>query len=346
MRIPTGLAWLMVVMTLATASLLRQYNAGTPESPYVPPIVGSLLFAAIFVLLLVTARERQRGAVPGPGLRLGTITPLLLMLLVEKWLSLYAYGWFFSLFPSRGGSILLDDARYRAFAGIALIGVCLLVAAFSVPTARKVMRRARPARFLRAAGGTGAVILATYFSLYVLASLRGARFELSWPEPSEWLIWALVGQALLAFGEEAYYRGLLMGELERLAPRLRLSTPPARRWFALLATSLLFGVEHILLQPPWTSTIRQLLFTVCLGVLFGLIVMISANLHFSAGIHAWINWLLLGAAPHFVGSDGQPALPPGAYIAVMLVFAFFVAYVLRRRRAHYTSSVAPVSAVR
>ena len=81
-----------------------------------------------------------------------------------------------------------------------------------------------------------------------------------------------------------------------------------------------------------------------LALLFGLLVMISANLHFAAGIHAWINWLLLGAAPHFVDAEGQPSIDPGTYIGLTLALAFVLAYLLqrlrRRHRRHQREAVA------
>jgi hypothetical protein len=70
-------------------------------------------------------------------------------------------------------------------------------------------------------------------------------------------------------------------------------------------------------------------------LLLGLLVMVSANLHFAGGIHAWINWLLLGAAPRFVDGTGAPALPPGPYIGLTLILSFVLAYVIQRlRRQH------------
>jgi hypothetical protein len=58
--------------------------------------------------------------------------------------------------------------------------------------------------------------------------------------------------------------------------------------------------------------------------------MVSANLLFSGGVHAWVNWLLLGAAPYLVGQDGEPVLPPGTYIGLTLILAFVLAFVLQR----------------
>ena len=79
---------------------------------------------------------------------------------------------------------------------------------------------------------------------------------------------------------------------------------------------------------------RQLA-TVALGLLLGILVMVSVNLHFAAGVHAWINWLLLGAAPVFVDASGKPALPPGTYIGLTLILAFISAFLFHRWRVRY-----------
>jgi len=341
-RVPAWLGWLLLLLTFFTAGLLRQFHDRTPRAPHVSPLVGSLLFAAIFLLLLVAAREWRRGAVRGAGIRLGSLIPILLMLLIEKWASLAAYEPLFLLVAPRDASPDLLDAQFRAFAGVGLILVCLLVSRFSIPTARKTWRRARPARFPPAALGALLVLGGTYLLLGFFSWSLGAGLRLSWPSPSGLLLWVLVGQALLAFAEELYYRGLLMSEMERLAPRLGARNAAVRRWCALLFTSVLFGMEHIHMQMPRDQLVRQLVFTVCLGTLFGLLVMVSANLHFSAGVHAWINWLLLGAAPYFVDASGKPALPPGTYIGLALILAFVLSYVYRRVR-HGSRGTSPLA---
>jgi membrane protease YdiL (CAAX protease family) len=156
--------------------------------------------------------------------------------------------------------------------------------------------------------------------------------RLSWPPWQPLLIWLLVGQALLAFGEEVYYRGLVLSELKRLSPRLGIRNPALRRWFALTAMATLFSLEHIAPGLPGQEILRQLLFAFALGLLFGLIAMVTHNLHYAAGIHAWINWQLLGAAPSLVNDAGAAALPPGAYIGVGLMLAFIGAMAMARLR--------------
>ena len=157
MRIPVWLAWLLLALGFFTAGLLRRFHDQTPTSPFVPPIVGSLLFAAIVFLLLVAAREWRQGAVPGPGVRLGSVTPILLMLLIEKWTSLTIYNPVFFFISSNSNSEATPtmlDAQFRAFAGAGLLLVCMLVARLSAPAARKTLRRAHLRRLLPAALAT------------------------------------------------------------------------------------------------------------------------------------------------------------------------------------------------
>ncbi len=336
MRIPRWLAWTLLVLVLFTAGLLRQFHDRTPISPLASPIVGSMLFAAIFFILLVSAREWNRGAIPGSGVRLGSLTPLLLMLLIEKWVSISVYPWFFRVVaPSHAPPAHLD-AQFRAFAGVGLILVCVVIGRLSTPTARKTWRRARPSRWPAAAAATLLVVVGSYSILGALSWALGGGLRLAMPEVRPLLFWILGGQAVLAFAEEIYYRGLLLSEAERLAPRLGMRGPVARRWTALIATSALFGMEHLALGPPWNASFRQLVFTVSLGLLFGILVMVSVNLHFGAGVHAWINWLLLGAAPVFVDASGKPALPAGTYIGLTLILAFITAFLFHRWRIRYT----------
>jgi membrane protease YdiL (CAAX protease family) len=120
-------------------------------------------------------------------------------------------------------------------------------------------------------------------------------------------------------------------------PRLGLSSRPARRWVAILASALLFGLEHASLSG---DALRLAVFTVSLGVLFGLLVLVTENLHYAAGIHALINWVLLGAVPRLVDGTGRPMPPSGSWIGLILVFAFVLAFLVHGRRR---PSAAPVS---
>lgn len=332
MKVSRPIAWLLVLLAAGTAGILRQFHSSTPASPFFPPIFGSLLFAVVLLLLLVAARERHSKPVGGPGVRVGSLIPFLLMLFIEKWVSIALYNAvFFGLGLGRV-AVAVADARFRAFAGCGLILVCVLVASLSKPTVRTVLRRLRVRSLPMALLGIVTVVIATYTLLGVLLHLK-RPVELWWARPSA--LWALVivGQMLLAFGEELYYRGILLAEIHRLGPRLGLSSAPARRWAALLITSALFALEHVSLEGSPQEVLRRWTFTFSLGLLLGLIVLLSDSLFLAAALHAWINWLLLSAAPRLVGPDGTPAIEPGTYIGAAMAMSFlWVLLVARSRR--------------
>jgi membrane protease YdiL (CAAX protease family) len=330
-RLPRWLAWFLLGSAFLTAGLLRQFHAEIPRSPYVSPLVGSMLFAAVLFLLLVAAREWRLGAAPGPGIRLGSLTPLLLMLLLEKWISLGLYDPVFYFLTPAGLPDAELDARYRAFAGLGLLLTCALLSGFSPPSWRRTWRRLRPARWPVGILGLAAVVAAVYLALLGLAAALGGHLRFVWPAPGMLTAWILAGQALRAFSEEYYYRSLLLSEMQRLAPRLGAGGAAAARWAALIPTSLLFALEHAAIGPPWDEPLRRGAFTLALGLLLGLLMLATENLPFVAGIHAFVNWLVLGVAPSLADESRLPALPVGTYVGLTLALAFVLAFLARRR---------------
>src|SRR6185436_7015559 len=97
----------------------------------------------------------------------------------------------------------------------------------------------------KAVGGIGAAavsIAGVWLPLAFAAWALGSSVAVASPHPAGPILVVLAGQAAIALAEEAYYRGLILGELLRLAPRLGLHAPALRRWVALGLTSLLFGM--------------------------------------------------------------------------------------------------------
>jgi len=338
LRIPRALAWLLLAMALFTAGLLRQFHDLTPASPFLNPAVGSLLFACVVFLFLVAIRERQIGAAPGPGIRLGSLTPFLLMLLVEKWVSATLYGPLFSWTAPADLDPAVADARFRAICGVGLLAIVALTSAFSRPARAFLASRLHPRR---AVLGIGAAVVAVTSAGAVLALIGlafGSKPSLLPPHTSG--PWGLVaaGQSALSLAEEAWFRGLLLGELLRLAPRLGLPGPQARRWFAIATTALLFGFEHFTLAAGWDEGVRQIVFALALGTLFGMLVVLTSNLWFVATLHAWINLLLLGALPRLAYGAQAAALPPGVTISLALIAAFVAAFLAEKRAYARTAS--------
>lgn len=332
MRVRRDIAWLLVLLGFFTAGLLRQFNVATLASPLLPPAIGSLSFAILVVLGLVGWRERRLGAVGGEGIRLGSLTPLLLMLFVEKWVA-------HALLPPllsgmlQGKSPADADARMRALTGLALLVLAFALSFLSSPARATLLRWMRFSRWPRALAGTALAFAATFLFLYGLTRLLGAVPHVNLPQHGALWTWTFFGQGVRALGEEVYFRGLLLAELLRLLPRLGVRRLPARRWTAVGITALLFGLEHVSFGG---GALRLTVFTVSLGVLFGLLVLVTENLPYAAGIHALINWMLLGAVPRLLDGAGRPLPPSGSWIGLVLVFAFvlvFLAHGKRRARA-------------
>ena len=338
MRIPRALAWLLLAMALFTAGLLRQFHDLTPTSPFLNPSIGSLLFASVVFLFLVAIRERQIGAAPGPGLRLGSMTPFLLMLLVEKWVSAAAYGPLFAWIVPDDLDPAAADACFRAICGVGLGAVVAITARFSRPARAFLAARLHPRRALPGILAAVAAVTAAGLVLALIALAFGSRPSLIGPRAAG--PWAIVvaGQSALSLAEEAWFRGLLLGELLRLAPRLGLPGPQARRWFAIATTALLFGFEHFSLSGGWEEGVRQLVFALALGTLFGMLVVLTSNLWFVATLHGWINLLLLGALPRLAYGAPAVALPPGVTISLALIAAFVAAFLAERRGYARTAS--------
>jgi membrane protease YdiL (CAAX protease family) len=331
LRIPRALAWLLVAMAMFTAGLLRQFHDLTPVSPFLAPAVGSLLFACVLFLFLVAARERQIGAAPGPGVRLGSLTPILLMLLLEKWISSGFYQPIFALVAPANLPDEAADAWFRALCGAGLLVIALVCSRFSRPAAAWVRARLFGWKPVVGTAAAAVAIAGVGGFLALMALVAGSSIGVSPPHPQGPLLVVLVGQAAIALAEETYYRGLLLGELLRLAPRLGLQAPAARRWVALGLTSLLFGMEHLGLSSGWDDAARQLVFALALGALLGMIVLLTDNLWFAASLHAWINWLLLSAVPRLAYGPARADVPAGASVSLALIAAFVAAFALQRR---------------
>ncbi len=194
----------------------------------------------------------------------------------------------------------------------------LVAASFSLPAARTTWERARPGRIFSGVGTAALACLGSYALLGGLAAWRfdGVRFAVPGAPGSD--AWVLGGQVALAFAEELYYRGLVLHEVLRLTPRLGIRPEAGRRWTALGLSAALFALEHLSPALDPRVAARETVFALALGLLFGLLVLLARNLWLTAALHAWINALLLGAAPRLESGAGGVVLGPGAYVAVAL----------------------------
>ena len=98
-------------------------------------------------------------------------------------------------------------------------------------------------------------------------------------------------------------------------------------------TSMLFGMEHWGASAGWEDSARRLVFALALGTLLGMMVLLTDNLWFAASMHAWVNWIVLGAVPRLAFGTASAELPVGASISLAMIGAFVAAFVMQRRAA-------------
>jgi membrane protease YdiL (CAAX protease family) len=138
---------------------------------------------------------------------------------------------------------------YQSF----MVALCFLYSPMALlrllgPLPQETPDRRRRLTSLGLALGLGLVV----FPLFIAGTLllEGATPEaLLPPPPPPWLAWELAVQFLLvAFPEEFFYRGFLQQHLKRLLPAWRPLLGVAS-WPAILLTSLLFALGHLLAFP-------------------------------------------------------------------------------------------------
>jgi membrane protease YdiL (CAAX protease family) len=255
------------------------------------------------------------------------------MLLLEKWISSGFYPPIFALCAPATLTDEAADAWFRLLCGVGLLAIVLVASRFSRPAAAFVRARVSGRSAVVGIGAAGLAIGAAGALLALVARGFGSGLGLAPPHTEGPLPVVLFGQALIALAEEAYYRGLLLGEILRLAPRLGPRSPSVRRWVALASTSMMFGMEHMGVSAGWDDAARRFVFALALGILLGLLVLLTDNLWFAAAMHAWINGIVLGAVPRLAFGHASAGLPVGASVSLAMIGAFVAAFIMQRRAA-------------
>lgn len=335
--LPVPLAVGLLFAALAASSLLRAFHAATPR--LFPGPAGSVLGVAVLFFAAVHLRARRRGAdrLAPPGdstarLTIGKLTPLLLLLFTEKWITVtlldHAYDWI--------GARLTDpraaDAVYRLWTALALAGVALAGVVLLRQVATRIARLLQPERVrfalitLAAAGAASAAALGS------LAAVSGAS-RWSGPVAGGGLL-LLIGGAQLVRGavEEFYYRGLIQTAMVRLLAEAGLGEGRLARTLAIAAVALGFTIEHVDPAAPWRRALPGLLFVLAMGALLGLLLETSRNLYLVMLTHGAVNAVIVGLVPLPLAGDGGPLVSPGAVVMLLMVLAFFGVVLSHRRR--------------
>lgn len=195
-----------------------------------------------------------------------------------------------------GGWFLLDVIGRRA--GVEAEGWFVLVqgvaVALSVTTVYELwQRRSRPSRAERARQFRGGLLLGAALVAGIVGVvwvLGGVTFTVS-PDPWEGMAWAVGTAVLLAAAEEVLFRGLLLRDIEIWTGS----------WIALAASSLLFGLTHII--GPGASWWDAALVTLEGGVLLGALCVATGGVWNPIGFH--VSWNLVQGGVFGVAVSGN-----------------------------------------
>ena len=329
MRISRRVAWGVLLSAILTAALLRQFHESTRQSPLLP--LRSLLFFLLLILFLLFLRgwgQRQEFPYAGESLRefnLLSMVPLLIALIGEKWFSITFYSPVLAI-ASRAG---LPESVLAAL-GLLLGGLGILAVAAALlpvfPRLRPLLRDYLSARsLLQGVAGTLAVLALLYGLLGGLLLILGGKhlYLLPWWFGS-WGGIRFSGQALIALGEEIYYRGLLQSELIFLLPALGLRNPLAARVVGIGLTSTQFALEHISGDAPNDTSV--FLYTLTVAILLGSLLVTVRSLYLCAFTHFALNLFVLRGGLQFTDQSGRPILDAGLYIVLYLILMTLLIY--------------------
>lgn len=340
MIISRRVAWIMLIAAILTASLLRQFHAKTPISPFLPAPIGSLLFFLVLILFLVFLRGwgmRQEIPYAGSDLKrfnLLAMIPFLIALMAEKWVSITLYGPLFHRINAGVRSVDTFNALYLLESALGL----LLVSVLLLPLFRRLFpllkNLLKPKRVPIAALGLALAVGGVYVVLALLFTMgSGQRASLRWTGFGRDTGLILAGQGLLGFAEELYYRGILQSEMAFFLPAMGLAKERLRQGFAVLLISIAFALEHFIATGSSSVDTRRFVFTFASSLFLGLLLVLMENLWFSGGCHFVLNVFMLGTEMggggrglQLVDQEGRSIFEPTQYVFLFLIFAFVVAY--------------------
>lgn len=347
----------VVPLAVLSTSLLRSYHQVHEVGLDVDALFrGGLFGTPLFLLVLAVGAlhliSRRRGhdlfrpmdeaiaeeirAHP----RLPSLWPILLALIFEKWITVWAYQRLSIALDASGPAAELADHRFRFLSGCVLLGVCL----FLLP----VMRQTRP-RLLRvlewnrlpvAVLVTGAALAATLAAAWLvsLSAARDSLTEITWSIghfPEGVVATAIAGQGMRAASEELFFRGLLQITLIRVLIEAGMSEGRPVRVLGILVISAGFSLEHLAAAFSSDDALRSLLFVFSMSAALGILLEVSRSLYLAFFAHAVINLLLSELIPLPLLDDGRNVLGANALVAIFLLLVFVgvtLLHAIRTRR--------------
>ncbi len=328
----------LAILAVPAASLLRTFNDHTPRLPFLPGPFASLLFWAALGLLALhlVERRRDRDLMPdierGTGLTLAMVVPFLVVLFVEKWVTVElldrAFAWIDVTFADDRAA----DAAYRLWTGLALAGVALALYRVPRQVARKFERRTDASRVIPALGIFAAATLAAGLLFVAIPIMAGVVNVAPPAAPGPGFTLMVAAQVVRGAAEELYFRGLLQTVLLRLLWQTGIPQGRIASLIAISTVSLGFTIEHWDPSVPFAAARSELIWVFAISSILGLMLETSRNLYLTMLAHTQLNLIVAGLLPQPLSLEGAPLLQPVVPATVFLMLLFVGIVIAHRRR--------------
>jgi len=289
--------------------------------PGLLPIWNHPLGLALLLLFVVWVGARADGRRLWP-------LPLLAGLMVEGWIRVAFLSPTFERWLAPQLSDSTADSLYVLLGGVWFVGIAWI---FSRAAGLNLGNRLslpcwRNGLYLHTLS-----ILVVYGMLAVLLqTVEGFRgLSLQVPIYASTAMWMLIGQIGLCIGEEAFYRGFVMGALDwaRKQPGTRWSPPRA---LGLWLSSILFGLDHVRGMGWSSSQVMTFLYSFGLAVLLALLVRLTGNLTLAILAHLFHNLMVLRLGLWVSDVNGFIDLQAQTYIPIYFIVTFSILFLIRR----------------
>jgi membrane protease YdiL (CAAX protease family) len=288
--------------------------------------VALALMLLVGLALLRRSRLAIRHRAPGEGVPVLELVPLAVAVLGVQFVVQHAW----TLLGSWTASVPLHRLGMGGALLVALLALILLVPRFRAD----LWEYASLQRLRKGLYFTVSVLVVVYgILLWLGVAVAGPKqVHLQVPRVLGVTVLLVMAQAIIALGEEIFYRGVLQGEVSRLLVRAGMGNPRDRRLVSVGAVSVLFGLEHV--GPGMTREVflATFLYAFAMSVLFGFLFHLTGNLAVCSLAHLFNNLTVLGLGPAVTVPGPMAAFPEAVYLTSFLAVTFVFLFLLGRDR--------------
>lgn len=216
----------------------------------------------------------------------------------------------------------IDPMYFTLMVNFVLIGIlAYFVLKYLCPDWKLGLTKEGLAEGLKKYGIVGSIVAIMGFVAFYIG-LKPFDYKPSFPKV---LIEGVIYYIGVAIVEELYVRGLLLNLIERFFKKNANSTN-----IAIIFSSVIFGLGHVfgVLNQPFLVIISKVIWTICMGMFFGVIYKKTSNLWLPIIIHFLIN---VCAIPYcFSSLKGYADMTLYIIVPVYLVLGIYCVFEMKK----------------